>query len=441
MSDKKLMCGAARRDITPGEDILRGVRGLPGMKYSGVHDPLSCRVIAFSNGTDRAAIIQLDLDKDQAPEKLLALAGERWGIPEENILYFGIHTHSAAVFSGRRELTVDDDTVLDCTHKFEERVFNAIFEAGDEAFANLKEAKIGCAVTQCYTNVRRVQNFDVFDDEGKLSNTMSTQGSDPAADISHDLFVMRVNDMEDKPIVFLINYPMHCVIMYLNYLGEDGRSLISSDVGGNLSRMVEKRFPGAVAAWSSGAAGDINPLPNSFNNFIDPETGELKEFKLDDPDKVLEYLVGTQFMDTMRAINSIDSYSSCADIGGKVEWSRTPVHKNERVGREFVVHEEIIEDGFAVRVQLLKLGEIAFAGIGGELYNSFGQAIKQRSPFKHTVVINHNCSLISNVGYIIDDDALNRDFKLHKFMKNSIVPGYIGPSLTTIFDRLAGELK
>lgn len=431
----KLLCGAAVKDITPPMEIIHGLRGLTGTKYGGIHDELKVRAIAFSNGEDRAVIIQLDLDKDQAPMTQLPIISERWNVPEENILYFGIHTHAAPMFSGRRELGNPSEYVLECTHKYEAIVFNAMYEAIDEAFNNLRPAKIGCGKAECYTNAVRVEDFQKFDENGNPAGVISTQGSVPGAPVSHELFVMRVNDMEDKPIAFLVNYPMHCVIMFLNKLAEDGNDLISGDVGGNIERLLEKRYPGAVAVWSSGAAGNVNPLPNSFGTYIDPETNELKDFVLNVcADKILDFVVAQQFAATMKAINSIKYYSDDGRITGKIGWSNTPAYKTmpePGTGRP-VPTDERDEEGFSIRMQLLRIGDTALIGAGGELFNSFAEELKELSPLRNTIVINHNCSLITNVGYILDDDAINRDYGLQPGRKTQIIPGYIGNSLKEI---------
>lgn len=445
---KQLLCGAAIRDITPPEEILHGLRGLMGCPYGGVHDPLKVRAIAFSNGEERALIIQPDTDKDQRPLEVLKTVEERWGIPEENILYFGIHTHTAPMFTGRGEQGRDgaDPEVIRCTKIYEELFMNMLYEAVEEALGNMRPCRIGCGSVQDYTNVRRVQDFTYYDENGLPYKTVSTQGSDGGANVSHDMFVMRVNDLDDKPIAFLINFPMHCVAMFLNKLAPDGTNLISGDVAGNVSRAVENRFPGAVAVWSSGAAGDMNPFPNSFNNYIDPETNEMREMLLNTrADDILDYFVGTQFMSVMGAINNIKYYTDRAEISGGVEWSKTPLYKMEPVDdtppppgrrpRMRVNKNELADKTFDIRLQKLRIGDVMLLGVGGELFNSFAEELKAMSPVKHTAVINHNLSLISLVGYILDDDAIARNYGLHGG-GSPIVPGCISDSLKGCFKRL-----
>ena len=38
---------------------------------------------------------------------------------------------------------------------------------------------------------------------------------------------------------------------------------------------------------------------------------------------------------------------------------------------------------------MARVGDIAFVGLGGEVFNEIGQAIKSASPFRHTFVFTH----------------------------------------------------
>ncbi len=439
--EKNLLCGAAVADITPPLEWIKGMRGLTGTRFGGIHDALKARAVAFSNGEDRAVMIQIDMDKDQAPEKVLSAISEKWNLPEENILYFGIHTHSTPLFTGRHEYELRNPSEYEreCTQKYEKLVLEGIDKAVAGAFANLKEAKIGCGRWNCYTNTGRVQEFSSFDAAGNETGRICTQGAVPGDAISHEMFVMRVNDMEDRPIAFLVNYPMHCVTMFRNQLANDGTDLISGDVGGNISRLLEKRYPGAAALWSSGAAGDINPLVKGFGTYLDPETNALTDFTLDGcGEKILNYVVAEQFQSVMKAINSIRYFSDDGRILGKISWSKTPGYKiapYEGSGWPTPT-DEIEEEGFVIRVQMLRVGDMLFTGMGGELFNSLAEELKAISPLKNTVIINHNCSLITNVGYILDDEAIARNYNFQPQRpgrSTPIVPGYIKQSLDEIF--------
>lgn len=439
---KRLMCGAAVRDITPPEELLPGLRGLMGCRFGGIHDQLKVRAIAFSNGVDKALLVQLDMDKDQAPTEVLAYISNRWKIPEENILYFGVHTHSAPMTTGRHELEdacLDEDReyVYAQTKKYEKLIFGNMYDAIEEAFHNMRPAKIGCGKSQSYTNTRKSQDFQIYDKDNQLVNAFCTQGFDTAAAISHEMFVMKVTDYSDVPIAFLINFPMHCVIMCLNGLAGDGKSLISGDVAGNISQKIEAHFPGSVCVWSSGAAGDVNPIPNSYAAYPDPDTQEMKMFSLkSDHRDLLNYMVAVQLMSVKEAINNVRYMSLKSDIKGAIELSSTPKYQLilDDHGNPVKVDKNFFdEETFDVRMQTLRIGDVMLVGIGGELFNSFGEELKEISPLKNTVIITHNVSLKYQCDYIIDDDAIARNYLQGGNGVIDIVPGYLSKSLTEHF--------
>lgn len=441
--EKRLLCGAAVRDITPPEELLHGLRGLMGTKFGGVHDPLKVRAAAFFNGEERAVIIQADTDKDQSPERVLKSLAERWGIRPENVMYFGTHTHAAPMHTGRPELerwlSEDEaEEVRRCTKAYEEIFFAGLFGAVEEALGTMRPCRIGCGSAQEYSNVRRVQNFDFYTPEGRLGLRRVTEGADPGAEIGRTMFVMRVSALSGEPIAFLVNYPMHCVVMFQNGLAGEGKSLVSGDVAGTLSGMLERRFPGAPALWSSGAAGDVNPLPNSFMSYVDPDSGVLKQFRTENPQDLMEYLAARQFAAVMAALGSIDYESGRADIRGAAGVSRTPQHPRRADGS--ADRNSLARDTFDIRLQALRIGDVLLLGIGGELFNSIGRELLETSPLKNTAVINHDLSLLHPCGYIYDDDAIARGYVLGPGMETRTAAGYISPSLRALLCRMLEEL-
>jgi hypothetical protein len=55
-----------------------------------------------------------------------------------------------------------------------------------------------------------------------------------------------------------------------------------------------------------------------------------------------------------------------------------------------------------VRLSAIKVGNIIFAGVSGEVFNQIGVKIKEKSPYNYTLVITH-CN--GSSGYLVTDDA------------------------------------
>ena len=152
-----------------------------------------------------------------------------------------------------------------------------------------------------------------------------------------------------------------------------------------------------MAVWSSGAAGDVNPIMMNQYYYPDPATGVQREEKIHDAQAaqaMLKIMVGRHVEDIKGVLRTLRCDTDAAAVGGTVAWSETETEGDN--------------PPWKIRLQALKLGDLGFMGIGGELYTTLGRAIRESSPMADTVVINHNVSLLHDSGYILDDAALRR---------------------------------
>ncbi|MGN1027168.1 MAG: hypothetical protein ACI4P4_12285 [Faecousia sp.] len=419
----KLFCGAARVDITPSEEEVSGLFGLMGTPYAGIIDRVSARVIALGSGEEKALIVAFDLDKAPEPVTWLPELAAHTGIAEDRILYFSTHTHSAPLTTIRpRERNRADAEHRANMDRYEAVLHDKLFACADEALANMRPARMGVAWGNSFVNVNRNANF-VFTDEKGEKYPFICEGMNWGAPVDRRLFTLRIEDLEGNPIAFFMNYAMHCCIMFLNNYDGKGAMGISGDIAGRISTLVEKKYPGSVAVWSSGAAGDVDPVLFNAVMYPDPEDGHyVKEVfpSWETTDMLCRMIVGWHFKDIAETIEKITCDQETAAIRSALEWSETASRT---------------EEPYRIRIQALQLGNVALVGIGGELYNSLASVIQEASPAAHTVVINHNASLINDAGYILDDDAIHRAYleaPTQHFIpggKTRSVPGTVAPSL------------
>jgi len=432
--EQRLLCGAASADITPDEELISGLYGLMGVHFAGVIDRLSLRVISLQCGDDKALIISFDLDKAPRPSEWLPELAAHTGIPEERILYIGTHTHSAPLTSVRpRERNIPSAEERECMNRYEETVKAKLFDCAARAAASMRPARMGCAYGQSFINVNRNANFIFTGTDGARSPFIN-EGMNWGAHVDRTLLAVRFEDDGGSPIAFFINYPLHCCLMFLNRFDDEGHMGISSDIGGNTSRLLEEKFPGTVAVWSSGAAGDVDPV--LFNTLIypDPADGHVVREPIMDwkmSEMQLRMLTGWHFKDVCDTIAKISCDADSAEIASAVTWSETPSYS---------------EEPYRIRLQGLRVGEALLLGIGGELYGSFGEMLREQAPSKYTAVINHNASLIEDAGYILDDDAIFRaaqDAPTGHFIPGGNAgfrAGFIADSLSSRLDEISAQL-
>lgn len=439
----QLYVGAARRCITPAPELLPRLHGLQNGKFAGVVDDLYTRVLAFSNGSDRAVIVSFDLDKAPTPVENIRAIMEKTGLSEESIVYIGTHTHSAPSTTERPNEDLNNamamgEEVAAATRTYEAFIREKMLEAVEEALASLRPGKLGCGSAQYWGNVNRNRKYWLIGEDGELKQTM-TQSPNTEGPCDHTVRVVKLVDLEEKPVAFLVNYAVHNTAMFRNNFDGEGKMGVSSDIGGNVSQLFEKAYPGTVCMWSSGPAGDVNPLPpNQLRRDVKTDGAE-KRFapSLQKQYQALMVQAASQFAAAKDALERISEYSASGEIGCTLEWSRTPAKipvlpvtpgmpVEYRTGADVPPYE--------IRLQALRVGQLAFLGIGGELYTSHGQKMLEAAPMKNVIILTHDASLIKDAGYVFDDDLLNFP---NAFPSNpngvhatpSPLPGYIADSL------------
>lgn len=443
--NKKLFCGAAVSDITPTMDMMPMPRGIRNAFFGGIIDPLKVRAIALSDGENKALLISFDLGGAPDPKKNLPAISKHTGIPEENILFVGTHAHAAPMVGRTGPMGANapvDPAFAEIMSRYETLVYDAMYQAIDRAIAELRPARVGYANGKSYINVNRNMDYVTYGEDGSRIVKCGL-GYNAEGPVDRTLFVMKFEDYDGKPIAFFINYPLHNVVMHANLCCGDNMA-ISSDVGGNVSGLMEKQFAGAVAMWTSGAAGDINPIMMNQHYCPDPETGGFSLASVEGGDTAMLHTLATRHhQDILRTLEKIDHLSEYGDLSAAVGMSYTP-------GRDAIPLDpanpmgpcryEITADTepYDVRLHLMKIGDVALLGVSGELYTTLALHLKEISPMRNTVIVTHDASHITRSGYIYDDDGIAREALHHNHSR--ILPGYVKDSLTKVTRALFEKL-
>jgi hypothetical protein len=419
-----LTCGVSRRCITPPDHLISRLVGLKQQKFAGVIDDLYVRVIALENGKNRALIVSFDMTTAPCTEQILDELSTLTGTNKENILFFSIHTHSVPFNSIDMEEAErqTEDTIL-ASEAFRDFLLEQTRQAAMEACTELVPVRMGYGWGESHVNVIRLQDYDYRLDDGTVFSACNL-GADPSRFADPTLFAMRLEDMDGHPKAFLVNYAMHNVATIWNDFDGSGRMGVSSDIGGNVSRILEERNKGAVAVWSSGAAGDLNPLLLNEVILPSPQTGRNYEYHpkgCEFARMSLKIMTERHLADICHLLGQIHCGETETEIHGTVEWSVTPgcgCIRHHGAPPEFVTGDGVPEH--TVRLQQVQIGSLTLIGIGAELYSSLGRAMIQAAP-EHTVLITHNASALCNSHYILDDETIARCDASHGF---AMVPGY-----------------
>jgi neutral ceramidase len=235
-----LRAAVSKVDITPPTgEVMWGfeTRTTPA---KGALDPLYARVLVLEAGTQRLALVTLDLGRSFGP---IATDEIRQAVRQSSgitcLLLSASHTHSAPGVQ---------DTYKKGVPAWERAAREKIKGAIKEAADHLADARIGSGTGVAYIGHNRLR----VDADGKVGWFERNPTKIPTSPVDPTVTVVRVDAMDGKPMAVVVNYACHPVV-----LGEDNLQY-SADFPGAMNRAVEQAM-GGMSFFLQGAPGDINP--------------------------------------------------------------------------------------------------------------------------------------------------------------------------------------
>lgn len=416
----ELKAGACEAGINPPEELF------PFRKYEnsfleGCLDELKAKAIVLDNGETRFLILGMDVGETLNGEQKAEIT-KKYGFDYEHILTFNTHNHSAPLWGhvpAPRGKKPQDQSEREIA--YEKTVMAGIHKAVEGAIASLRPARYGFGTGESYINTNRDQLFE---------DGFWMQGQNYAGFSDKTLAVLKWEDYDGNLIAAFLNYCCHGTCAFTRR-DVDGKIKTSPEFMGYACNYVQERCGGTpVIIWSSGAAGDQNPL---FSSEGFPRTYEKDGYSesIDTPD-------GTQYMiqkhwgfqhgiDAIHVIESIRDMKERMKITTsstivKLEGQKAPEGADMQYNRLLVDNflrgyrpdlfengkhpekklVEMVPDGTVdLYMQLAILGDAAFVGEAAEPYCRIGAKCKEASPFKNTVVVTHTDG--RKAGYILDD--------------------------------------
>lgn len=385
--DDGLRAGAAVRDITPRPDMLPMERP-PQVQITGFHDPVHVRVIALAQGGRKALIVSTETGKGPYAPQFIAALSRHTGVPADAIFYTATHSHAVPEITTPVNLTHRTDGSETPIERWGQMVMANMLDAADEALRSLRPATIGIGYGQSFINVNRLTDYQRKDAQGNWVPARNL-GFNPTGVSDKTLAAIRISGEDGRPIAMIIHHALHGTVMHANTL-DHGHTAISADVPGAVSSALERQYPGAVAMWLSGAAGDQNPIVQNDFYWRDPQTGAFVEHFAGDA-YLLDYLGAIQTRDAQQALAAVRPVQGKPELG--VDYIRSAIPASNG-------------GDYRVNLRMLRLGPIALMGFSGELFTQLGLDIKKASPLPDTLVVNHVWGEAGELtGYHADDAA------------------------------------
>ena len=359
--DSPLRAGVARIDITPDKPVtMSGYDARTGLS-SGVHDPLSARVLAFEADGERLVLISTDLigfysgTADHIRQALL----REFSLQPSELFLTAIHNHAGPA------LTIDPQRGHAHNLEYTEKLKGKLIQVVRQALGNMEPVRLGLGVGSCPMGVNRR--------ELRVSNSGTGSivlGRNVYGPTDKEVLVMKVATPEGKLKAVAFDYATHATCLGgKNYT-------ISGDVLGLAEQFVEKILGSdAIVPAFAGASGNINPWLRAEVGF-DAPPGWI-------PEPVLQgTFLGEEVVHVYR---SISQTGSADKIGTAFATLQLPVKPPEGASAK-----KSQEPGtLPLNVTVARLGDVAFVGLGAEVCTEIGMAIKAASPCAHTFVITH----------------------------------------------------
>ena len=346
--------------------------------FAGEHDPLFGRVLLLDDGRQRVAIVVIDLTSvsDEMITGMKTILTDIAGVPAENTLICASHTFSTPhVFSPGRAPAGTDMARNDAMS----RAFGAaVRTAATQAVAALQPAHLGYGSGTSRVNVNR----DLPTPAGWWLGANESGFADPY------LGVLRIDDVEGKPLAILMNFAVQSSIMDGSQRAAGGK-LISADLAGSAARYVETHYGAdTVALFLVGAAGDQAPYFQA-NRQIFNRDGNLGQSDLHETGFTLVDLLGERL--------GADIVQVCENILTKPSGHlRIQREKIEVTSQEFSPADKPVGPVTAfdyrlgaqvmIPVVLLRIGDMTLVGIQPELAAIIGAHIRANSPSSPTIV-------------------------------------------------------
>ncbi len=416
-----LLAGVARADITPAVGMAQLNWGSQTHVEAVGVDPAGFRVTALVLASAGQKFALVDVDALFVPNyaPIAARVAAATGIPAAHVRLGATHTHAGPVVSVvRGPLGVDFSRYIEAQARYNAMVEDKIVGAIVEAHSRLQPAHAhGARGTGTININRRVRAKD---------GLPAAVGRNPDGFVDRELVVVRIDAADGKPLAILVNFQCHgTVLAYEN-------KFFSPDWIGPMRQTVEAALPGAAALFFQGAAGNQGPIEGftgdlnvprrlgsilghqaaalalsietvnrepRFEGFVESTAFQAKQhWRVSGPrDATMKFT--TKLLDLpprQYSPKEIDEMTTLvASAESKVATAKSSgdpweIHQAEARLRRF---SDLLKQWrkphdptpVKVRVQVMRIGDIAIVSMPGEPFAEIGVAIKKASPFGITM--------------------------------------------------------
>jgi len=236
--------GFAKRDITPTKPVpMWGYGARKNALSEGILDPLHAKALVVDVGTDKLALVGLDIGRSPTPKSMGVIRkAVKSASNIEHVMISGSHTHHGPVI----ELTDEPGKgkgVYDDAVAYVEELEKGIIDAINEAATGVQDARIGWGSAEVDMNRNRHTKI-----EPKI--------------VDPELAVVRFDDLLGNPIAMLVNFAAHPTMLPARDLR------FSAEYPGQMMNAVEEAL-GTNCFFMQGSCGDLSVKPTQETRGIE----------------------------------------------------------------------------------------------------------------------------------------------------------------------------
>jgi len=238
-----LMAGTGKASIDPPPAQLP-IRNNNDSPLIAIHDSLYARALVLQGKDSKAVIVVADIIMlpDDFYEQAVARIAAACAVARDHVLLSATHAHTVP---------------WSMSNGYGEVVLAGIMAAIEQAQKHLEPVRVGAGDGQAYINMNR--------DEAYAGGFIL--GQDPEGPSDKTLRVVGFFRSDGSPLAILANYAVHAVSLYSSDTAGAHAAMVSADIPGVADRFVDEHYAAqrTLTFWTSGAAGDQNPILMSFH--------------------------------------------------------------------------------------------------------------------------------------------------------------------------------
>lgn len=375
--------GYAKIEITPEwQTELAGYGYYLKRVFTGVHDPLWARAIAFESNGASSLLISCDLVGMGEPlvTQVKAEISQSVGIPVESIMLHSTHTHSGPATAPLRGCGRMDQRYVDWLHK-------KIRQVGVDAFSDMADVE---SMHWSETPIDGIGFNRVYGDPGPI---------DP------NVRVLTIRRIDARPVM-IVNYACHPVSNGTN-------DMVSADYPGRMMAVIEEN--GIDPIYITGFCGDIDPPVQRDYRTMEIHGERTARVALESMDKYteIEYKklkfgirpisIPYDIPSRDDLLTTLDNAVSCLeeDPSDMVALVTASWMKDALLD----LHNPDTKTHAETYVQALMIGDLCIIGIPGEVFTQFGLDLRKQNLGIKLMTANTSNAPI---GYIPTADEFDR---------------------------------